>query len=242
MQAFSRLRISGLTINPNPEEMELALTRLESMAAQFFGLNITTGYRLSENPDPNEPTGLRQRYWDAFESNLAVRLLSDFGKPATPELASQASASLSSISAMIAADNLRQVLPGSRVPMGDANTLRRRSYQRFYHIQPPAPINEETNHMYIGDINDYTESFVDYLRVGEFIESMEELNNAALRVTDVDFTMDEVNYQVEALNQVNTGVWQQLRIRIKTNLGRVTTRIVNFDIQVPVTVQGLDQL
>ena len=240
-QAYSRLRISGLTVNPTPDDMELALLRLESMIAEFNSRNITTEYRISpsDNPDPNEPSGLDKRFWDMVSSNLAIRLCSDFGKDVPQTLMSQASLSLSTASSSIAIDTVRMVRPSRRTPLGEANTLRTRTRQRFYREPVLPPENAELNHMFIGDINDYKEDFASYLRVGEFITEMDFLANDGLTLLETDNDSPYITYRVQAVSQLNIGPWQQVRIIVTTNLGRKTTRIINFEVAIPVTMEGV---
>ena len=239
---YSMMRISGLTVNATPHEVQLALARLESMAAEFDGRNITCGYRIDPKAKVNDDSGLELKFQHMFACNLAVRLLADFGHDTNQSLMIQASQSLASVSAMVAAEKIRTVLPGHRVPVGEAQSLRRRNYQRYYRYQELPPEDASLNAMYIGDINDYREDFGDYLRQGETIISMDHLANKGIDVLSIDIVGSYIDYRVEALSQLDTGVWQQLRIRIKTSLGRVTTRIINFDIQLPVTLQGLDNI
>lgn len=238
-QAYSRLRISGLTVNPTPDDIEIALQRMESMAAEFDSRNITTGYRISLDPNPNEPTGLPQRFWDLFATNLAVRLMPDFGKSAPPELALQASQALATASASIAADTIREVRPSHRTPIGDVNSLRNRWHQRFYRDPVLPPENAELNHMFIGDVNDYKEDFTSYLKVGELITEMSFLAGDGLELLEQDNQSPIVAYRVLAVSQVDNGPWQQVRIIITTNQGRRTTRIINFQVEVPITMEGV---
>ena len=56
--AYSKLRISGLTVLPTPEDLELALSRLESMMAELDVRGISIGYNFEDNPDPNSLTNI----------------------------------------------------------------------------------------------------------------------------------------------------------------------------------------
>ena len=49
-QAYSLIRISGITLDPSGEDISLALDRLETMAAEFYGRNIKTDYNFEEKP------------------------------------------------------------------------------------------------------------------------------------------------------------------------------------------------
>ena len=240
-QAYSRLRISGLTVNPTPGDVVLALGRMESIAAMFNSRNITTEYRISANgePDPNEPTGLEQEFWEMFASNLAIQLAPDFGKEAPPLLVRQASVALSSASSFIAGSTIRMVRPSHRTPLGEANTLRTRMRQRFYREPVLPPENSELNHMFVGDINDYKEDFTAYLRVDEVITTMDFLANDGLELLETDNLSPFITYRVKAISQLNVGPWQQVRIIVTTDLGRKTTRIINFEVAIPVTMEGV---
>ena len=240
-QAYSRLRISGLTVNPTPGDVVLALGRMESMAAMFNSRNITTEYRITANgePDPSEPTGLEQEFWEMFASNLAIQLAPDFGKEAPPLLVRQASTALSSASSFIASSTIRMVRPSHRTPLGDGSTLRRGTRQRFYRGSVLPPENSELNHMFVGDINDYKEDFTAYLRVDEVITNMDFLANYGLEIMETDNLSPFITYRVKAISQLNGGPWQQVRIIVTTDLGRKTTRIINFEVAVPVTMEGV---
>jgi hypothetical protein len=57
--AYSKLRISGLTVQPTPEDLELALTRLENTMAEIEGArNICLGYNFEDQPDPNSVSNI----------------------------------------------------------------------------------------------------------------------------------------------------------------------------------------
>ena len=52
--AYSQMRISGLTVEPTPEDLELALVRLENMGAEFESRKMSAGYVLEENSRPQQ--------------------------------------------------------------------------------------------------------------------------------------------------------------------------------------------
>ena len=67
-EAYALIRISGITSQPTPEELEKALDRLESMAEEFFGRNINVNYAFEDEPDPNTPHTMARKYWYGFEA------------------------------------------------------------------------------------------------------------------------------------------------------------------------------
>ncbi len=241
--AFSKMRISGLTVDPTPEDTTLALQVLEQMAAEFAGRNITTYYREAFDQgdvDPNEQSGLALKYRNAFEANLAVRLCADFGKDIPHSLGINAQQSLSSMSSMIAADNIREVEQPHRQPIGNAAALRNRWHQKFYRTPPQPPQDAELHHMFIGDINDYKEDFTSYLKGDEVIESFNIQAESGLTILESDNVYPYITYRVEAVSNTEQGIWQMVRIIATTDAGRVTTRLINFDIRIPATLEGVN--
>ena len=139
--AYSQMRISGLTVNPSPEDNVLALRRLENMASEFYGRNICTGYNFEDSPDADSSSGLDKKFWYSFECLLAVRLLSDFGKgtqqKVDPMLLKSASGGLSFLYSATASP--REVQYPSRQAIGAGNSLRYHRYRRFYTPTVEAP-------------------------------------------------------------------------------------------------------
>ncbi|MBL4800224.1 MAG: hypothetical protein JKY50_22740 [Oleispira sp.] len=240
--AYSRMRISGLTIDPTPEDTTLALRRLELMMAEWEGRNITMQYRFAIDEgdiDPNSETGILLKYQDSIESNLAVKLSPDFGMDVPMSLGQAASLSLSSVSSMIAADNIRMVQPPTRQPIGDATTSRQRIYQRFYRPAPQPPQDAELHDMFTGDINLYEEDYTSYLIGDETIVSTLFKVDVGLNLITDAIVDQRVLYTIQALSPTASGVWQVVRIILTTSTGRVTTRLINFDVRIPGTLEGV---
>ncbi|MBL4632151.1 MAG: hypothetical protein JKY14_13735 [Paraglaciecola sp.] len=240
--SYSRMRISGLTIDPTPEDTTLALRRLELMMAEWEGRNITMQYRFAIDEgdiDPNSETGILLKYQDSIESNLAVKLSPDFGMDVPMSLGQAASLSLSSVSSMIAADNIRMVQPPTRQPIGDATTSRQRIYQRFYRPAPQPPQDAALHDMFTGDINLYEEDYTAYLVGGETIVSTVFKVDEGLKLITDAIVDQRVLYTIQALSPTASGVWQVVRIILTTSTGRVTTRLINFDVRIPGTLEGV---
>jgi len=83
--AYSLMRISGITVTPSTDENTLALSRLEAMAEEWKRKNIAVDYNFEATPLIGSVAGIALKYKYAFETNLAVRLISDFGKGAAPD-------------------------------------------------------------------------------------------------------------------------------------------------------------
>lgn len=93
--AYSKIRLSGLTITPGPRENQLALRRLEQLAAILTARQVFVGYLSEDEPDAGSATGLKVKYHEAFASNLAIRLLNDYGKEPPPMLMAEARGGMS---------------------------------------------------------------------------------------------------------------------------------------------------
>lgn len=234
--AYSQLRISGITVEPTPDDLELALMRLEAMAAQWEGRNICANYNFEDQPDPNSETNVDRKFAQAFSTNLALRLVPDFGKTPSQVLASQASASLSYISSATALNPLNEVPYPSRQPVGSGNSLRYYRWWRFYHQFEGAPNNCDTNLMTVGDVNDYVETYDTYLQDNEYIASYAMTVSPGLELMEDETDGNKITYRIKAVSDAqgndqqrftNT---QQVTIATKTNEDRVLTRFVYFKI------------
>lgn len=224
--AYSKLRISGITVNPKGEEIGLALGELEDMMTELKGSGLCLGYNFEEAPDANTDAGLDRKFHNMVKTNVALRLIPDFNKVVPQTLLNQATQSLSAVSGMVALDNIRQVSAPSRMPIGSGHQIRSR-YQRYNEPQPVPANNCDTNYLKIGDINDYLESFHAYLE-GETITSFDITSTTGLSIESSSNTDETVSYRVEALS--TTDIIQAATIKIATNTGRVTSRTIEFGI------------
>lgn len=232
--AFSQMRISGLTIDPTPSDLELALMRLETMAAEWSRRNICAGYNFEDSPDPNTETLVDLAYWHAFATNLAIRLIPDFNKQVPQVLMQQASQSLSFISTQTALDRLNQVDAPVRMPLGSGNTFRYNRWWRYYRKANTAPNSCETKILVVGNIEDYTESFAAYLVDNEVIDTYDIVTDPKLEIVSESNTDEDVSFRIKAStgsSSDNDIGKQQLTISIKTDTGRVHTRFIFFDIK-----------
>ena len=230
--AYTQLRISGLTVNPTPEDLELALDRLEDMAAEFQGRNICTGYNFEDTPDLNSVHNVERKYWQAYKTNLAVRLIPDFGKGQTPDpvLFTQQQASFSFLSA--STSPLKQTQYPARMPRGSGNSLRYNRWQRFYRPIAEAPLNCATNKMIIDEVDDFVEHFDAWLNDGEVISSYTiEADTGLTIVSDSNETPD-INYRIQAVGGSSTelNTLFQVKIVVTTDETRVKTRLINFEL------------
>lgn len=228
--AYSQLRINGLTVNPTPSDLELALMRLEDMAAEFHTRNIIVGYNFEDEPDPNTPSNVIRGYKQAFATNLALRLIPDFNKDPSGILILQASQSLSNMSGRVAMERLNQVQYPRRMGRGSGNTLRYNRWARFYRNVTLGTNNGATNTMFIGDINDFVEHFDAYLDSAETISSFDIVTDPSLTLVSSSNDSPDISYRIESgdltTNQTPSG--PLVTIIITTSTGRVETRQIQF--------------
>ncbi len=233
--AYSQMRISGLTVQPTPEDTGLALMRLEDMMEELNGRGLCLGFNFETNPKVTSPHGLQRKYRHMAQTNLAVRCVPDFNKTVPQILYSQAAQAYSAVSGMVAIANIREVQPPDRMPVGSGHRYRSR-YQRFFRPEPLAPNDCYTTKMVVGEINDFEESFADYLE-GDTIASYV-LDSSDGITTSNDSNTDEiVSYRVEATTAATTH--HHVRIEITTNTGRVEVRLIDFEIKPNSVANGL---
>lgn len=221
---YSQLRISGITRQPTPEDLEIALERLEDMAAEF-NVTMPIGYNFEDQPDPNSDSGVPRALAQCFKSNLAIRLIPDFNKEVPLVLFAQANQGLSRMASTSAMARLQQVQYPNRAPVGSGN-YRWARWARFYRSPGSLPINSANRSMFIGDIDNFVEHFDAYLKDGEDIASYSIVADSGLIISnDVNATPD-IAYTVQAGTPTGSDTNNILQITIiaTTTLGRVETR------------------
>lgn len=225
--AFSLLRISGITVEPSPEDNVTALRRLEDFANEMQGRNVCTGYYFEDVPDINSPAGLEPPLHHSFKAILAARLMPDFGKGSQPDqsLVAQAMAGLSYIYSFNAYPSTTPY--PNRQPVGSGNRRRGWGFRRYYSSSDIVDVPCE-NVLYVGGVNDYSEEFDSYLNDGEslFSESITADSGITVSADTIDGT--NVTYRVTAGN--NAGVYQ-ITLDVVTDAGRITTRIIRIEVR-----------
>lgn len=229
--AYSKLRINGLTVEPTPEELELALGELENMMAELQSRGMAMGYNFENEPDPNSDLGVPQQFWNMVNTNLAVRLAANFNKQIPPQLELQASQSMSNAAARCAADRVRQVIYPARQPVGGGSRVFNR-WARFYNgFQRPAPNRPNTLWIMQGDVNDFEESYESYLEKDEIVTAFTVVSGPGLVVVSSLFEAPVLKYRLSAPISGTALIWQQVKLTITTDLGREEVRVRNFDVQ-----------
>lgn len=226
--AFAQMRISGLTVQPGPFDIAKALPRLEAMAAEWESRNICIAYNFEDEPDVNSASGVALKHENAVATNLAMRLVHDYGLQAPPTLMAQATQGASFVSVDTA---IVEPLPyPSRQPVGSRNSLFTRGTRRFYPQTTQIDTGCATKKMYIGDTNDFIESWSSYLQVGEDIASYVLSADTGLTVVSQSLSTPNVNFRINAVgvSPQNQSVTPQVVITVTTTTGRVDNRVIQF--------------
>ena len=221
--AYSRGAMSGLTTSPTPEDLGLALKRLENMAHRWAKKNICVGYNFEENPIATSVHNIPREYWDAFETGLMMVLLTDFGKEPTMALASTARAAFNDL--LTATAEVPEYTYPNRMPVGSGNRGYGR-FQRYYGTVEKAPIEYTTAEMATGNISGFYEDFAAYLNAGETLSSFVLTSDTGLTVTSDVISGSRITYTVEA---ESSGILE-VKIVATTSDSRVETRVKTFEV------------
>jgi hypothetical protein len=233
--AYSQLRISGLTVNPSPSDLQLALYRMEQMMAELYeqrGLNIS--YNFQPTPDLNQEAGITLGFFQTISTNLAVKLCPDFGKQVPQSLKDDASASMSGAIGVSAQRNMRQQQPPLRMPSGSGNTFRWMSWNRYMSPVVNAPTGSATNYMLQGETLDFTEDFTAWLE-GATIASYSILVDPLLTLDSDSDSAGIISYTITAPVQPaqTNGPYQLVLITVTDSGGRTQIRLINFSVSTP---------
>lgn len=223
--AYNKLRISGLTSSPEPEEVQDGLDMLEAMMAEFKSRNICSSYVAEEDPTPTLNSRLEKKYENACEWNLAVRLAPLFGKEPSMQMMNQARQSLSNWSARSAKVNM--INPPNRMPRGNGNTFRFPNWVRFYRVEDNAPISCDTIQMIKEQRDSYASDFNEYVRNGESVSSYEIDSSNGITINSSSLSDNIVSFDITA----DKAGYQTVSIKVTTTLGRVNPTTVNINVE-----------
>lgn len=233
--AYSKLRISGMTVDPSAEDNTLALNVLETLMNELYDKNVCVGYNFEDIPDLNTTSGIKRSYHNAIDSILAFRLMTNFGKGFAPDqtLVAQANAGISYLFSTTASPKPTQY--PSRQPIGGANTLRLGGHIRYYQPIVQAPNNCATKHIALDtdnpNINDYIEHFNSYLKNNETINSFSIEADTGLTILSSSISGNDILYTIRADGTGQNSTVLQVKIVITTSESRVLTRLVTFELE-----------
>lgn len=226
-EAFEEIRISGLTIQASPNEIQRGISKLESMAAEWEARNICAGYSFTEDPNPDDNANIQLSAKQAFVTNLATRMVTSFGKEVPSVLAVQSMQSLSGLSSALAM--VRNVQSPNRMPRGSGNTLRGNRWQEYNRPVDLAPLNCTTETLMIGNVNDF---FIDW---SQYLVGNEDLTSYTLSASGVDIpsqslSTPRVNFRAKGIELSDYSIerFATVSITVTTDSGRIDTKVINF--------------
>lgn len=232
-QAYVELRISGLTVQPSPSDIVIALNRLEAMMSEFFyQWNLNIGYNFEPTPNVNSQSNVPVNFENTVITNLAVRLIASFNKECPQMLYNQASQALSNAIGLVSAANMQMVQPSRRMPIGNGNQFRGVFWNRFAVPTQLPPNVSSTNDILAGETQNYREDYSAYLGSAT-ISSYTIISDPLLTIVTSANASPQITYTVTAINNSSYGPWQIVQITIVDSIGRTLIRQINFQVTTP---------
>jgi len=229
LAAYEELRISGLTSQPTPGEIETAVRRLDNMILGWKNKNLCPSYIRStsySDIDPNQDSGINDVDMFAIVANLAKNLCAMFGKVCPMQTMIDAKEGYDNLfSAVVPERENDPYMPkGSGRPFG--NTFAHRF--KFLNNDKSAPGNCDTFYIKVGEIGNYPHSFVHYLNevTGDTISSYTVEDGRGVSVLSHSESGGVVTLQAEGL----TVGFAPIKITVTTSSGRVNPETVNFNV------------
>jgi len=232
-QAFEEIRISGLTVTQGPSGNVIGLNRLEELMAQLYeGNNIDVGYNFEDVPDINTETGVTIAHKGMMVANLAMRVVTAYGKSIPPELAMRSRGTLNSSTSITARNRTNQLQSGRRMPRGSGNTMREPTWVRYSRPVELPPTVPGVNTLLIGETEGYTEDFTAWLG-DNTISSIALVADPRLTINSSSSASGIVSYNVTAAADPSDGPWQFVQITVTDSASRVQIRLVSFEVFTP---------
>lgn len=139
-QAFEEIGLAGYVYDLEPEQMQSALRRLDSMMASWNARGIRIGYPLPGSPsssNESDATNVPDSANEAVYLNLGVRIAPSFGKQLSAETKQNAKRAYDALLIQISAPPQMQMPYG--VPAGAGNKLNI-TQNRAFLIGPSSPL------------------------------------------------------------------------------------------------------
>ncbi len=226
--AYSKLRISGITVIPSPENIEKALFRLENYMRELLGYGVDLNYTFEEFPDTSSEHNLPLDVYDAVGWTLAQKLMSDFGKGFNPDpiLITQSKAGTSYLFSRI---SIPVVQYPNRMPIGTGNRSCYCStyYQGYYNPLAEIPIDAKI--IYQGETKDYNEDFNPVIDEGETISTYTITTDDGLTKVSDSESDGIITYRISA-SDTAYGL-NRVFFTLNMDSGRVLKTKVNFNVK-----------
>lgn len=128
--ALEELGLAAYVFDVQPEQLESAMRRLDSMMAEWNGRGIRLGYPIPGSPEfssLDEPSNVPDSANEAIITNLAIKLAPSYGKQVSAQTMSAAAVAFQTIMQR-SIEDVEMKLPGN-MPTGAGN---KRQYGYVY--------------------------------------------------------------------------------------------------------------
>jgi hypothetical protein len=123
-QAYDELALAGYVYDLDPDQLESALRRLDTMMAAWSAVGISLGYLLPASPDDSnldDASGIPDTAIEAAYMNLAVKIAASRGKNLTPQTLAAARRGYDQLLGAAARAAARPVPMPNTLPRGAGN-------------------------------------------------------------------------------------------------------------------------
>lgn len=233
-EAYSMLRISGITVIPTASDYTLALTRIDSMMADLFAnWGVSVGYDYDQTPNINSYTNVKISDKEMISANLAVRLAADFGKDVPQSLAMRATVSLSRAVDAAVKKASKQIQAPGIMPVGSANEWFGR--HRYHVVADEPPAGASTIDITKGETLKLFEDFQAWLGTNT-ISSYTISGSTSLTISASANATPQITYTVTAPTSVAADGHALVKITVTDSASRTVIRFVDFNVITPQAV------
>jgi hypothetical protein len=225
---YALMRISGLTVNPTPEDVTIGLQVADDYSQELLADGLDIGWQYPTEygvSDPDDNSGLTPQMAGPFKKLLYVQLCSYFGKEVPQTVAVTSMAALRTLEQLLV--NVPDAQNPPTLPFGSGNENDYRD--RSFYNEPP--VNNNANYVFKGDIDEYSHDFSNWL-VDETLVSVVWANPDS-GITISSDTFDDTIAMAD-LTFVNTGGSFVTITATKTSSAEQLTIRKNFVISDPV--------
>lgn len=232
LAALEELRISGLTVKANPEEIKKSIQKLDMLMASWRNKNLCLGYIPSlsyNNIDANQDSGLADNEIFAVINNLAKSESTKFGKE-TPqrilELSDESYKDLFSV-ILTTRENNPYLPMGSGETFSYYNSLYHGFYNQYFPTDTNAPDDCQTFDLKVGQTDFFSVDFNDYLLDGNTISSFTIADGEGVAV--LSSAESEGIITLECQGSIDG--YSPVKITVtSTPSGRVNPETINFNV------------
>ncbi len=229
LSAYEELVISGITSKPSPEEVKLAVKRLDMMVLSWQNLGLCLSYIRSDgfnDVNPNQDSGLNDVNAHAVTLNLAKTLAPAFGKPLNPDTRAEARKAYLGLFS----SEMTYKETDTYLPTGSGHGFGYHYYNRFnYNVeQVNAPDDCETRDIKLGQVDYYPIDFTPYLNEvsGDEITSFTVEDGQGVEVLQSAQDGNSIILEAKGL----TVGFAPIKIIVNTTSGRVNPETINFNV------------